>query len=99
MLKNALESDVSEGNVCEYESGLPETITTSCLKAYKTDDISEVRSNSASIAGTCDCSFVKELNAGKLALWTKWSVFIVAAVPTAEAIVSAFQAVRSVETK
>jgi hypothetical protein len=68
MLKTVLESGVSEGNVSECESGLPEITTTSCSEACKTDNISEVRSNLALIAGTCDCSFVKELNVGRLAL-------------------------------
>jgi hypothetical protein len=90
MLKTVLESGVLESNVCEYKSGLPKTIVTFCSKAYKTDNILEVRSNSALIADTYDCSFVKELNTDRLALWTKWSVFIIAAVPTAKAIVSAF---------
>jgi hypothetical protein len=68
MLKTVLKNNVSEGNVCEYKSRLLETTITSCSKAYKTNNISEVRSNSALITGTCDCSFVKELNISKLAL-------------------------------
>jgi hypothetical protein len=99
MLKTVLESSVLKGNVCKYKSGLLKTTITSCLEAYKTDDILEVRSNSAFITSTYNCLFVKKLNVGKLTLWTKWSVFIIAAVPTAEAIISAFQAVGSVETK
>jgi hypothetical protein len=68
MLKTVLESGVLEGDVCEYKSELPETTATSCSEACKTDDILGVRSNSALITGICDCSFVKELNAGRLAL-------------------------------
>jgi hypothetical protein len=68
MLKTVLKSGVLEDNVCECESGLPETTVTFCLKAYKTDNISEVRSNSGLIISTYNCSFVKELNIGKLAL-------------------------------
>jgi hypothetical protein len=68
MLKTILESSVLEGDVCECKSGLSETTITSCSEAYKTDDILGIRSNLAFIAGICDCSFVKELNAGRLAL-------------------------------
>jgi hypothetical protein len=71
MLKTVLKSGVLEGDVCEYKPELSKTTATFCLKAYKTGDILGVRSNSALIAGICDCLFVKELNVGKLALWTK----------------------------
>jgi hypothetical protein len=68
MLKTVLKSDVLESNVCECESGFLKTTATSCLKAYKTNDILEVRLNSAFIISTCDCLFIKELNTDKLAL-------------------------------
>jgi hypothetical protein len=68
MLKTVLKSNVLEGDVYEYESELSETTVTSCLKGCKTNNILKVRSNSAPIAGICDCLFVKELNTDRLAL-------------------------------
>jgi hypothetical protein len=68
MLKTVLESNVLKGNVCEYKSRLLKTTITSCLKAYKTNDILEIRSNSAFIAGIYDYLFIKELNTDKLTL-------------------------------
>jgi hypothetical protein len=68
MLKTVLKSGVLKGDVCEYKSGFLETTITSCLKAYKTDDILKIRLNSAFIISIYDCSFVKKLNIGRLAL-------------------------------
>jgi hypothetical protein len=99
MLKTTSESSILESDVCKYKSGLLKTTVTSYLKAYKTNNISEIRSNSASITNTYNCLFVKEFNVSRLALWTRWSVFIIAAVPITKAIISAFQAIGSVKTK
>jgi hypothetical protein len=68
MLKTVLKSSVLKDNVCKYKSEFSETIVTSCLKTYKTDNILIVRLNSAFIAGIYNCLFVKKLNIGKLAL-------------------------------
>ena len=75
------------------------TTATSCSETCRANYIFRIISNSAFITSTADCSYIKKLKANKVTLWTKWSVFIVAAVPTAKAIVNAFQTVRSVETK
>jgi hypothetical protein len=68
MLKTVLESDILKNNVCKCKSGLLETTITSCLEAYKTNNILEIRSNSAFITSIYNCLFVKKLNTGRLAL-------------------------------
>jgi hypothetical protein len=68
MLKTILKSNVLEGNVCKYKSEFLKTTVTSYLKAYKTNNILEIRSNSALIISIYNCSFVKKLNISKLAL-------------------------------
>jgi hypothetical protein len=67
MLKTVLKSSVLESNVCKYKSKFLKTTVTSCLKAYKTNNILKVRLNSAFITGIYDCLFVKKLNINKLA--------------------------------
>jgi hypothetical protein len=68
MLKTVLKSNVLKDNVCEYKSELSKTTAAFCLKACKTDDILEVRSNLAFITSTYNCLFVKKLNVSRLAL-------------------------------
>jgi hypothetical protein len=68
MLKTILKSGVLENNVCEYKPELLKTTVISRLKAYKTNNILEIRLNSALITSTYNCLFVKELNIDRLAL-------------------------------
>jgi hypothetical protein len=71
MLKTASENGVGESVelsvidvVLEAEVG-----GTDCLGLRKIDEIDGVKSNSAPMASTADCSYEKELGAGTLVPW------------------------------